>query len=161
MTSKRQAAILTPWPPPWRPSAATWPLASGYTTGVDARLSAAIADFDFSRYGPLDTPEGAFECCIETSEGFATRCATQHGLDAAVVELTFPPVLPRALAAWQGQPRSEWIHTVVHVAGYYVDWTARQFDPATAFPALATTPFGWEGEKLDHFYDAVPALDLG
>ena len=127
---------------------------------MDHRLQEAIASFDFSRYGPLDTPSGALTCCIETSEGFAAHCADGYDLDAEVIDLTVPPPLPHSDPAWLGQPRSEWIHTVTRVAGRYIDWTARQFDPAAAFPALADSPFGWEGQKVARTYRADPSLDL-
>lgn len=127
---------------------------------MDSRLLAAILSFDFARYGPLDTPEGAYTCCIETSEAFAVHCAQNHDLAAEVVDLSHPPPLPFSDPLWLAQPTLEWIHTVVHVAGYYIDWTSRQYDPTAAFPTLSLSPFGWEAQKVVNHYPANPSLGL-
>jgi hypothetical protein len=108
----------------------------------DPELAAAIEAF---RHHPearrCETPEGARSQCDQVNVLFAPYCWTR-GLDARVVWFTGPgrhAFKPYCLLV------------VTWAAGWFVDWSVRQYDPASPLPRLFTDPhpripgFPWPG----------------
>lgn len=86
-----------------------------------------------------DTPTGSFDRCKKTSADY-TAFLREHGVDAEWVQVVGPTTdLPDALPGWKALPQEHWQHYLTLVtapdgSAYYVDWTARQFDPAAGHP---------------------------
>lgn len=97
-----------------------------------------VSDFarDFSMY---EDPARADGACVDASCRFLTR-TTHEGLEGILVDLFFPEDIerfPHKLYYDNGYGG----HTVVKVGRFWIDFTARQFDPGAPFPLV------WEDEE--------------
>lgn len=91
---------------------------------------------------PSDTadPEGAFSRCKEVSAEY-TEHLRAHGIDAEWVQVVGPRGdFPAAQEPWRGLRQDFWQHYLTRAPGpdgdYYVDFTARQFDPEADHPQI-------------------------
>lgn len=101
-----------------------------------------MADVDLrAEFGPIDTPEGAFDRCKVTSAVYTERLL-DDGVEAEWVQVVGPTrEYPDAHEPWREVPLDWWQHYVTRVTREdgtveYVDWTHRQFEPDTEWPLI-------------------------
>ncbi|GAB2732537.1 hypothetical protein GCM10027273_09040 [Nocardioides pakistanensis] len=88
-----------------------------------------------------DDPAGAFSRCKEVSAEY-TEHLRMHGIDADWVQVVGPRGdFPDAQTQWRTVDQAFWQHYLTRVTASdgtpcYIDWTARQFDPAAAYPQI-------------------------
>ena len=98
-------------------------------------LAQAIDEFIDDPMGEyVADPDQADGMCGQASGKFI-RFLAERGIDAQAVRMD--GIAGEGVPLFPWTERGEQVgHTVVLVEGYYVDWTARQYDPYTDCPAL-------------------------
>lgn len=104
---------------------------------------------DWAPPSDTTTPGGAFSRCKEVSAEYTAFLHSQ-GVEAQWVQVCGPRTpFPDADERWRSIEQPYWQHYVTRVpspAGdVYVDWTARQFDPAADHPHVTPVDVSdWE-----------------